>query len=252
MMTDTALFTYCMRLADDSAILSQRLGEWCGHASHLEEDIALTNIALDLIGHARELYTYAGQIEGKGRDEDALCFHRVEREFNNLLLVEQPNDDFAYAIMRQFLFSAFMHPFWEAMMNSKDEQLAGLAAKAEKEAAYHLRHSAEWVIRLGDGTEESHNRISDALEFLWMYTGEMFECDEVVSSLVAKEVAIDPLSIKHLWDETVNTVLARANLERPTESWMQTGGRKGEHSEHLGHILSPMQYLQRSFPQAQW
>ncbi|SDQ85436.1 1,2-phenylacetyl-CoA epoxidase subunit PaaC [Pseudovibrio sp. Tun.PSC04-5.I4] len=251
-MSNTPLFTYTMRLADDSAILCQRLSEWCGHASHLEEDIALTNVALDLIGHARALYSYAGEQEGKGRDEDAMCFYRVEREYTNLLLVEQPNDDFAYAILRQFLFSAFMHPFWEAMIASKDEQLSALAAKAEKEVAYHLRHSAEWVIRLGDGTEESHNRACDALETLWMYTGELFECDTVVSSLVAQGVAIDPLSIKHIWDETVNTVLARANLERPDQSWMQTGGRKGEHSEHLGHILAPMQYLQRSFPNAIW
>lgn len=251
-MKDQALFTYCMRLADDAAVLCQRLSEWCGHASHLEEDIALTNVALDHIGHARELYSYAGQIEGEGRDEDALCFHRVEREFSNLLLVEQPNNDFAWAIMRQFLFSAYMHPFWQALKNSSDEHLAGLAAKAEKEAAYHLRHSAEWVIRLGDGTQESHSRISEALDDLWMYTGEMFEVDQALSDLIARGIAVDPMQVKPEWEETVRSVLAKAQLEMPVEAWMQTGGRKGEHSEHLGHLLAPMQYLQRSFPQAQW
>lgn len=251
-MKDQALFTYCMRLADDAAVLCQRLSEWCGHASHLEEDIALTNVALDHIGHARELYSYAGQIEGEGRDEDALCFHRVEREFTNLLLVEQPNNDFAWAIMRQFLFSAYMHPFWQALQNSSDEHLAGLAAKAEKEAAYHLRHSAEWVIRLGDGTQESHSRISEALDDLWMYTGEMFEVDQMLSDLIARGIAVDPMQIKPEWEETVRSVLTKAQLEMPVEAWMQTGGRKGAHSEHLGHLLAPMQYLQRSFPQAQW
>ncbi|MTI16243.1 phenylacetate-CoA oxygenase subunit PaaI [Rhodobacteraceae bacterium RKSG542] len=246
------LFTYTMRLADDAAILSQRLAGWCGHASHLEEDIALTNIALDQIGCARLLYAYAGEIEGKGRDEDALCFNRNEREFTNLLLLEQPNDDFAYAIVRQFFYSAYVLLFWQALKSSKDERLAGIAAKAEKEAAYHLRHSAEWVVRLGDGTEESRSRIEEAIEFLWMYTGEMFEMDEVATALAEQGIAVDAAAIKPAWNKSINEVFARADLSVPTGTWMQTGGRNGEHSEHLGHVLAPMQYLQRAYPGLVW
>lgn len=246
------LFAYTLRLADDAAILGQRLGEWCGHAPTLEEDIGLANIALDHIGQARALYTYAGEVEGKGRDEDQLCFLRKEREFSNCLLVEQPNGDFAETIARQFFFSAFMLPFWEKMKASGDETLAAIAAKAEKEAAYHLRHSAEWVIRLGDGTQESHERMQDAIELLWPFTGELFEADDTVKALVAEGIAVDPASIRDEWRETVKKVLGQATLQMPEEGWAQTGGRSGIHTEHFGHLLTEMQYMQRTYPGLKW
>lgn len=246
------LFAYVLRLADDAAILGQRLGEWCGHAPTLEEDIGLANIALDHIGQARALYTYAGEVEGEGRDEDQLCFLRKEREFSNCLLVEQPNGDFAETIVRQFFFSAFMLPFWEKMKASKDETLAAIAAKAEKEAAYHLRHSAEWVIRLGDGTKESRRRMSDAVDELWPFTGELFEADETVTVLVVEGIAVDPASIRDTWRETVAKVFADATLELPEEGWFQTGGRSGMHTEHFGHLLTEMQYMQRAYPGLKW
>lgn len=246
------LFTYCMRLADDAVILSHRLSEWCGHASHIEEDVAITNISLDLIGQARALYSYAAEIEGKGRDEDQLAYLRSEREYSNLVLVEQPNGDFGKTIARQLLFSAFMLPFWEAMKTSKDSQLAAIAAKAEKEVAYHLRHSAEWTIRLGDGTPESHRRTQEGLDELWMYTGEMFATDEIEQELIAAGIAIDPASLRDEWNKTIDEVLARATLQRPADGWMHIGGRKGMHTEHLGHALSDFQYLQRAYPGCNW
>lgn len=251
-MTDNVLYTYVVRLADDAIILSQRLSEWCGHASHIEEDVALSNIALDLIGQARILYSHAAGLEGKGRTEDDICFFRVERQYTNCLLVEQPNADFAVTITRQLFFSAFMLPFWTALKSSNDDVLSGLAAKAEKEVAYHLRHSSEWFIRLGDGTPESHSRIEAAVDDLWMYTGELFDLDEITNGLVKRGLAIDPETLRSEWNETINAVLARATISRPDECWMQIGGRSGEHTEHLGHLLSPMQYLQRSYPGETW
>ncbi len=246
------LVAYVLRLADDAAILGQRLGEWCGHAPTLEEDIGLANVALDHIGQARALYSYAGEVEGKGRDEDQLCFLRKEREFSNCLLVEQPNGDFAETILRQFLFSAFMLPFWTKLKASKDETLAAIAAKAEKEAAYHLRHSAEWVIRLGDGTGESRERMVDAIDLLWPFTGELFEADDTVTALVNVGIAVDPASIRDEWNETVDKVFAEATLDRPADGWFQSGGRNGVHTEHFGHLLSEMQYMQRAYPGLKW
>ncbi|MBA5779396.1 phenylacetate-CoA oxygenase subunit PaaC [Stappia sp. F7233] len=246
------LFAYVLRLADDAAILGQRLGEWCGHAPTLEEDIGLANIGLDYIGQARALYTYAGEIEGKGRDEDQLCFLRHEREFSNCLLVEQPNGDFAETIAREFFFAAFMLPFWTRLKASRDETLAAIAAKAEKEAAYHLRHSAEWVIRLGDGTGESHERMQDAVEALWIYTGELFEVDDTLATLIADGIAVDPEPIRTEWRETVARVLSEATLAIPEEGYAQTGGRSGIHTEHFGHLLSEMQYMQRAYPGLKW
>ncbi|WP_350333756.1 1,2-phenylacetyl-CoA epoxidase subunit PaaC [Coralliovum pocilloporae] len=243
---------YSLRLADNCVILGQRLSEWCGHGPTLEEDIALSNIALDLIGQARMLYAYAAEREGEDRDEDQLAFLRDCREFRNILLVEQPNGDFGRTIMRQLLFSAFMHPFWQAMTGSRDETLAAIAAKAEKEMAYHLRHSAEWVIRLGDGTDESHRRCRNALEELWDYTGELFETDAIENALIGNGVAVDPASLREQWQKTVENVLAQATLTCPADGYMQTGGRQGLHSEHLGHILSEMQFLQRAYPGGTW
>ncbi|MCA1298714.1 1,2-phenylacetyl-CoA epoxidase subunit PaaC [Stappia indica] len=250
-MTD-ALFTYVLRLADDAAILSQRLGEWCGHAPTLEEDIGLANVALDHVGQARALYSYAAEVEGKGRDEDQLCFLRVERAFRNCLLVEQPNGDFAQTIARQLFFSAFMLPFWEKLTGSSDATLAAIAAKAEKEAAYHLRHASEWTIRLGDGTAESQRRMQEAIDLLWPYTGELFEADDTVSQLVAAGIAVDPQGLRAGWLATLSRVLEEATLTLPAQGWMQTGGRDGRHSESFGHLLSEMQYMQRAYPGRNW
>jgi ring-1,2-phenylacetyl-CoA epoxidase subunit PaaC len=251
-MGAAALFPYTLALADDALILGHRLSEWIGYAPVLEEELALGNIALDLIGEARALYTYAGVLEGKGHDEDALAYRRDAHEFLNLLLVEQPNGDFAVTIARQVLFSAFMHPFWRELSASRDETLAAIAAKAEKEAAYHLRHTGEWLIRLGDGTEESHRRAQDALEELWPYTGEMFAVDDDTEALIAGGIAIDPVRLRPEWERTIADLLARATLTRPGDGWMQHGGRQGHHSEHLGHLLAEMQFLQRTYPGAVW
>ncbi len=246
------LFLYTLRLADNALVLGHRLSQWCGHAPMLEEDIALTNIALDLIGGCRSLYAYAAKVEDKGHDEDALAYLRDATGFRNVLLVEQPNGDFAQTIVRQFLYSAFMLPFWEALASSADGELAAIAAKAEKEAAYHVRHGAEWLIRLGDGTQESHRRAAGALERLWPFTGEMFETDEADRALIERGIAVDPEALRPAWERTVDEVLAEATLARPAAGWMQTGGRSGRHSEHLGHILADLQFLQRAYPGARW
>jgi ring-1,2-phenylacetyl-CoA epoxidase subunit PaaC len=251
-MSAAALFPYTLALADDALILGHRLSEWIGHAPLLEEELALGNIALDLIGEARALYTYAGAVEGKGRDEDALAHRRDVHEFLNLLLVEQPNGDFAVTVARQTLYSAFMHPFWRELSASRDETLAAIAAKAEKEATYHLRHAGEWLIRLGDGTGESHRRAQDALEELWPYTGEMFAIDQETEAMIAQRIAVDPARLQPEWERTVADLLARATLQRPADGWMQEGGRRGHHSEHLGHLLAEMQFLQRAYPGAVW
>ena len=251
-VADTPLVQYTLRRADDALILGHRLSEWCGHAPILEEDIALANIALDLIGQARALYAHAAEVEGAGHDEDKLAYRRDAPQFRNLLLVEQPNGDFATTIVRQLLYSAFMDPYWRAMTGSKDPMLAAIAAKAEKEVAYHLRHSAEWLIRLGDGTDESRRRAEAALDELWMYTGELFEADEVDRALIAAGIAVDPASLRPEWDRTLDHVLTCATLTRPADGWMQTGGRQGRHSEHLGHILADLQFLQRAYPDATW
>ncbi len=249
---DAPLVQYALRLADNALVLGHRLSEWCGHAPMLEEDIALANIALDLIGQARPLYAYAAELEGEGRNEDKLAYLRDASQYRNVLLVEQPNGDFAVTIVRQFLYAAFMAPFWRLLAGSRDETLAAVAAKAEKEAAYHLRHSAEWLIRLGDGTPESHARAQAALDELWMYTGELFEADAIERGLIERGVALDPQTLRPEWDETVDRVLGEATLKRPPDGWMQTGGRTGRHSENLGFILADMQFLQRAYPGATW
>jgi ring-1,2-phenylacetyl-CoA epoxidase subunit PaaC len=237
-MADPALFDRMLGLADDALILGHRLSEWCGHAPLLEEELALANIGLDLIGQARSLYDYAGALEGEGRDEDALAYRRDAPQFRNLLLVEQPNGDFATTIARQFLYSAYAAPFWREMAGSGDATLAGIAAEAQHQAAYHLRHAGDWLVRLGDGTEESRRRAQDALDALWPYIGEMFEDGTA--------------SLRTEWGRTVDAVLAEATLTRPPDGWMQTGGRRGRHSEHLGYILAELQFLQRAYPGAQW
>jgi ring-1,2-phenylacetyl-CoA epoxidase subunit PaaC len=249
---ETPLFTYTLRLADNALVLGHRLSEWCGHGPMLEEDLALANMALDLIGQSRSLYTYAGEIEGQGRDEDKLAFLRDCDAYRNILLVERPRGDFAFTILRQFLYAAHAHPFFERLSASKDATLAAVAAKSVKEMAYHLRHSAEWVIRLGDGTEESAARLKEALADLWPFTGEMFEVDATERALIEAGVAVDPAAIRPVWDATVDRVFAEAFLTRPRDGWMQTGGRRGEHSEHLGHLLADLQFMQRTYPNATW
>ncbi len=252
MTADTEKFEYLLRLADDHLILGQRLGEWTGKAPTLEEDLALANIALDLIGQARALYTYAAEVEGKGRGEDQLAFLRYEREYRNVLIAEQPNGDFACTIVRQFFVAAFMKPFWEALQGSTDATLAAIAAKAFKEVSYHLRHTAEWVIRLGDGTDESHRRMVDALDDMAIYTGELFEMDAVATAMADQGVGVDAAALADEWHSTVDTVLAEATLQMPQVAHMQSGGRKGVHTEHLGHILSDLQYMQRTYPGMTW
>lgn len=251
-VNETPLVLYALRRADDALILGHRLSEWCGHAPMLEEDMALANMGLDLIGQARELYSYAGKVEGAGNDEDRLAYLRDVRQYRNLLLVEQPNGDFARTIIRQFLYSAFADLYWREMMNSADATLAAIAAKSEKESAYHVRHSSEWVIRLGDGTAESHRRSQEALDDLWAFTGELFHVDDSDRSLIADGMVIDPERLRSAWSAMVNEVVQTATLKLPARDWMQKGGRSGHHSEHLGHLLSELQSLQRSFPGATW
>jgi ring-1,2-phenylacetyl-CoA epoxidase subunit PaaC len=250
--TGSVLFKYVVSLADDALVLGHRLSEWSGRGPSLEEDIALSNLALDLIGQARLFYAYAGEVEGKGRGEDDLAYLRDEHAFANLLLVEQPNGDFAATMVRHLLYAAFMHPYLQALQNSADARLAEIAAKAVKEMAYHVRHAAEWVIRLGDGTEESHARAAAALDEVWMYTGELFAMDDGERALVRTGIAVDREAIRPAWDATVDRVLAEATLKRPGDRWMQGGGRSGRHSEHLGHLLAEMQVLHRAHPGATW
>ena len=238
-----------LRRADDALVLGHRLSEWTGHAPSLEEELALANLALDLIGQARALYALAAA-RGAGEDEDALAYLRSDREYANLLLVELPNGDFAVTIARMFLYAAFADPFWRGLTASRDRDLAAIAAKAEKESAYHLRHSAEWLIRLGDGTDESHRRAQAALERLWPYTGEMLEAEDEV--LVAADICPEPAGLRDAWNATVDAVLDEATLARPAEGWMQTGGRAGRHTEHLGHMLAVMQSVARMHPGAKW
>ncbi len=247
-----ALFEYLLRLGDTSLILGQRLSEWCGHGPALEEDIALANIALDLIGQARQWLSYAGEVEGKGRDEDALAFLRDGHEYRNLLLVEQPNDDFACTIARQFLFDAGHVELMARLTESRDERVAAISAKALKEVSYHVRHSSEWLIRLGDGTEISHGKVQAALDDLWLYTGEMFVGDEIDEAMVAAGIGVDPAALRPGWDRRVDEVLEEATLRRPEDVWMDTGGKRGRHTEHLGHLLAEMQFLQRAYPGAKW
>jgi ring-1,2-phenylacetyl-CoA epoxidase subunit PaaC len=251
-VSETPLVLYTLRRADDALVLGHRLSEWCGHAPILEEDMALANMGLDLLGQARQLYSYAAKVEGKGNDEDKLAYLRDVRQYRNLLLLEQPNGDFARTMMRQLFYSAFADLYWRAMMKSSDATLAAIAAKSEKESAYHLRHSSEWIIRLGDGTAESHARAQEAVDHLWAFTGEMFAVDETERGLIDKGVAVDALALRPLWLRTLSDVIAEATLTLPSNDWMQQGGRSGRHSEHLGHLLSELQYMQRTFPGLTW
>ena len=246
------LFEYVLRLGDTTLVLGHRLSEWCGHGPAMEEDIALTNMALDLIGQARTLLKYAGEVEGKKRSEDDLAYLRDGREYRNVLLVEQPDNDFAFTIARQFLYEAWSMEFLKRLSESNDELLAGYATKALKECTYHLRHSSEWLIRLGDGTDLSHEKAQSAVNDLWTYTGELFSADDIDNAMVAAGIGVDPGSLKGDWDRAVNVVLEEATLERPEDGYMASGGKTGRHSEYLGHMLADMQYLQRAYPGCEW
>lgn len=252
MTQQEALFNYLLRLGDNALIMSYRLGEWSSKAPYLEEDLALTNIALDLTGRAIALFRYAGEVEGKGRSEDDLVFKRSERQFYNNLLTEQPNGDFATTIVRQLLYSSFDLSLYNALSQSSDAMIAGIATKAIKETKYHIRHVTQWMYRLGDGTQESHQRSQTALDELWMFTGELFEMDEVDNILIKEAVAVDLKVIRTIWNERVCETIISSTLTRPTDDYMQTGSRNGIHSEHLGFILSEMQYLPRAYPDAKW
>lgn len=247
----TPLFRYLLRHADDNLVLSQRLSEYISYAPELEEDLAVANIALDHLGVAMHLLEYAAA-SGNGRTADELAFLRSEREFFNLLLVEQPNEDFAHIVTRQFFFDAYQSVLWPALTRSSDATLAGISAKAAKEAAYHLRHSSGWMIRLGDGTAESHARTQVAIDALWRYVGEMFESDELDTEMVADGIGVDTTTLHGEWDIVVSATLDEATLAKSEDEYQRRGGRDGFHTEHLGHLLSEMQWMQRSYPGQQW
>jgi len=248
----SALFQYALRLGDDRLILGHRLSEWCGHGPVLEEDIAIANIALDLIGQATLFLKLAGEVEGQGRDEDALAYWREETEFRNLQLCELPRGDFGFTVVRQFLFDAWSFHLLEALGRSSHGKLAAIAAKAHKETRYHLRHSSEWMLRLGDGTEESRGRMQAALDELWPWTGEFSYQDEVDRALHAEGVVPDLAPLVAPWEVMARDVMARATLAIPPGPMRMAGGRFGRHTEHLGHLLAEMQIVARSHPGARW
>ena len=248
----TPLTRYLLQLADNAVILAHRQSEWCGHGPILEQDIAITNLSLDLIGQARACYQFAAELKGGGATEDSLAYLRDAREFRNFLIVELPNGDWGRTILRTYLFAQYQHLLYAGLSNSSDERLAAIAAKALKEVDYHLKWSREWVLRLGDGTDESHQRMEKALGELWGYTGEFFLPDEVESVLSAEGLAPDPGHMKEAWMSAVTHTLEEATLSRPEGGFEHTGGREGQHTEHLGYILADMQYLQRAYPDSTW
>ncbi len=247
-MLDRAL----LELADDHLILGHRISEWCGHAPMLEEDLALPNMALDLIGAARVLYARAAELEGAGRDEDQLAFLRPERQYLNCLLVERENEDFAHTMLKSLYFAAFMAPYWEAAAASADETVRGVAGKSLKEMRYHIRHAGEWVIRLGDGTEESHRRMAEAVEALHRDTGELFEMSPAAQAASEAGMLPDRADLRPAWEATIAEVFDMATLSVPEGVYPQTGGRAGRHSEAMGHLLTELQYMQRSHPGLTW
>lgn len=272
---DSHLLDYTLRLADDALILGHRLGEWCGHGPVLEQDIALTNTSLDHLGRARSLYQYAADqfnafspeaktdaftsvalqqvfAAGSPVDEDDLAYLRDGWDFRNVLLVEQPNNDWAYTTARAFFYDAFNYLFFKALVNSKDETLSAIAEKSLKEVTYHLRWSSEWVVRLGDGTDESHQRMQKAVNELWSYTGELFNANETDNVLLQQGISVDLNALKQPWADIVQNVFAEANITAPKDTWMQQGGKDGRHSEHLGYILAELQFMQRAYPGMEW
>lgn len=247
-----ALFNYTLRLGDTSLILGQRLSEWTGHGPFLEEDLALTNIALDIFGRAKSMLEYAAQVEGKGRTEDDLAFFRNDREYFNALITEQPNGDYAQTIIRQAFIDCFDLLFYTALSKSKDQTLAGISEKSIKEITYHKRHSFSWVMRFGNGTEESMQRLQKGFDATWEYTGELFEATQTDEILLKEGIAVDLAALKPLWEKEIFDLLEKANIKVPETTFMQTGSRRGLHGEHLSYILAEMQSLPRMHPTAKW
>jgi ring-1,2-phenylacetyl-CoA epoxidase subunit PaaC len=243
---------YAIRLGDDALVLGHRLSEWCSNGPFLEEDLALTNVALDYIGRARMFYSYAAEIEGGDCTEDTIAFTRDCREFSNLLIHELPRGDFAFTMARQYLVDEFSFAFMQALLRSSDQTLAAIAGKAVKESRYHLRRSRDWMLRLGDGTELSHGRLQKAVDDLWGYTPELFELDELEQGLVDAGIAVNSAELHDVWDQAVRATLAEATISISDEGWSVRGGRQGMHTEHLGHMLSDLQFVQRAYPGLEW
>lgn len=252
MTANDSLLTYCLRLGDDALILGHRLSEWTSRAPFLEEDIALTNVALDFIGRARLFYQYAAELQGGDATEDTFAYTRDVRDFTNLLICELPRGDFAFTIARQFLYDSYALLFMEQLKASTDARLAAIAAKAEKESTYHVRRGREWMLRLGGGTEESHARLQRAMDDLWGYTEEIFEVDAITAALIAEGVAVDPAVLRKEWHAAVSRVMAEANLSQPSLGWSVEGGRRGIHTDDLGFLLAELQFMQRAYPGLQW
>ncbi len=246
------LLEYTLRLGDNALILGQRLGEWCGYGPVLEQDIALSNIALDQLGQARMLMQYAARLKGEEYTEDKMAFFRDVTEYHNVLMLELPNDHWGFTIMRQFLFDTFNYYQYTQLLQSQDDHIKSVAQKAIKEITYHAQWSAEWVIRLGDGTEESHQKMQTALDELWQWTGEMLTPDAVDEKMREAGIGADLNKVKEEWQQKVAEILEIATLKKPEDDWMQEGGKQGEHSEHLGYILAEMQHLPRMYPEAEW
>ena len=246
------LIQYIYGIADNSLILGQRLGELCGHGPSLETDIALTNISLDLFGQVRSYYQYAAKIQGNDTTEDTIAFLRKEREYKNVLLVEQPNTDFAYSITRQFLFDMFHIELLNELQNSKDETLAAIAKKSIKEVSYHVRFSSDWMRRLGDGTTESNQRVQAAVNDLWVFTDELFHQTDADKAMVSEGIGVDVTQLKQSYYQKVSAILEEATIEVPKNEYFQKGGKQGIHSEYMGYILTEMQYMQRTYPNMNW
>lgn len=247
-----SLIDYTLQLADNALIIGHRNSEWCGHGPVLEQDIAISNIALDFIGQARNFYQYAAELAGNNATEDSLAFLRDVPEYKNVLITELPNGDWAQTTLRQFLFSTYQYYFYQQLQNSSDTRLAAIAAKSLKEVTYHLRWSSEWVIRLGDGTEESKQRLLTAVDELWNFTGELFLPAAYETALLKENIGVDLSIIREQWHQKVQEVFAEATIQIPEKSWAQQGGKTGIHTEHLGYILAEMQFLQRAYPGAEW
>ncbi len=251
-MKNINLYNYILSIADNSLILGQRLGELCGHGPTLETDIAGTNISLDLIGQCRNYYQYAAKIQGEGKTEDDLAFLRLERDYKNVLLVEQPNEHFGYVMGRQYLFDAFHLLFMNELLNSKDETLAAIAKKGIKEVSYHKRFSGDWVKRLGDGTDESNAKMQEAIDELWAFTDELFDLTEADKAMISEGIGVDTSKFKEKYYEEVSELLKESNLQVPERKYFIKGGKNGTHSEYMGYILSDLQYMQRTYPNMEW
>ena len=252
MSNDNAVRDYAVRLGDDALILGHRLSEWCSRAPFLEEDLALTNVALDYIGRARMFYSYAAELSGEGYDEDWFAYKRDCREFSNNLIHELPRGDFAFSMARQYLVDVYIVAFMRELQSSADATLAAIAGKAIKESEYHLRRSADWMLRLGDGTQESKRRLQDAVNELWGFTPELFEMDELEQDLVTAGIAVDAAALLPPWEKTVRATFKQAGIDIPQEDWQVSGGRQGKHTEWLGHVLSDLQFVQRAYPGLEW